>query len=902
MPAKKIRHSGPILQVWGGIIMVYAVALFASLYTYEWRDVSLFLDPPNSPAENVLGKPGAWLAFIHLASFGMGAYLLPIALIFVGLLFLFIMERLALIKAATILLMFLVCVCAAGLMQTTFAESVNTLNIPDTGGFVGRIISDGFFEPVFGTGLAMFLYTIGLLILAALFFEVGFREAFDWIGHIAQCVYRRAAAGVRAVIYPGEWEEDGPDFPVRRNGLYEDEEAPAKPKRRRKPAAKRKPAVEEEEDAPPAKPKRRRKPAAKPAAEDPETEAETEEVAPLDIPITMAGVEMRDDVVEDDASDDEPDPWDIPAPVTEPAVKIVPPLPRKPRKKAHPVKAKPPSAAAAKAPNPDEVFAATSSSPENFELPSNDMLNPMPKHRQTMSRHDVSRSGAILVSTLKEFGVVAELVNAEVGPVVTNYELMPAPGIRVEKIASLSNNLALNLKAESIRVQAPIPGKGVVGIEIPNTEKTMVTLREIMESENWAKAVKKKALPLIVGKDAAGRDIVADLAEMPHLLIAGATGAGKSVCMNSILAGLLMSRSPDELRLMLVDPKIVEFTPFNDLPHLVVPVITDPKKVAMGLRWAITEMEKRYKLFAEVGVRNIKSFNTRPKTRQPELFDSAAEASNDKGHPDTVPYIVIIIDELADLMMVAQAEVENSIARLAQLSRAVGIHMIIATQRPSVNVITGTIKANFPARIAFQVAQKVDSRTILDANGADKLLGKGDMLFLPPGTSRLIRAQGSYTADEEVTRVVDYIKAQAKPDYEVTVKAKLESKLPDIEENDKDSEILESAIEVIRQTRRASTSSLQRRLKIGYNRAARLMDQLEEKGVVGPPQGSEPREILIDLDGEIPIHGDLEADASIIGATVGGAEAPEPASTDENFEVEEISSISDGEFVDEMEE
>jgi len=342
---------------------------------------------------------------------------------------------------------------------------------------------------------------------------------------------------------------------------------------------------------------------------------------------------------------------------------------------------------------------------------------------------------------------------------------------------------------------------------------------------------------------------VGDLADMPHVLIAGATGSGKSVCMNSLLAGLLMSRTPDQLRLILVDPKIVEFTAYKDLPHLVVPVITDPKKVGLGLRWAITEMENRYKLFAKCGVRNIKAFNTRPVAKQGDLFGVDDGEENEKV-PDTLPYIVVVIDELADLMMVAQAEIENYIARLAQLSRAVGIHMILATQRPSVNVITGTIKANFPARIAFQVAQKTDSRTILDAIGADKLLGKGDMLYLSPSSAKLTRAQGAWTADQEIDDIVAHYKDQGRPEYENKITEKITSKKPDLPDQEEEDELVTAAIEVIRQTRRASTSSLQRRLRIGYNRAARLMDQLEEQNIIGPPQGSEPREILIDLDGQ----------------------------------------------------
>ncbi|MDD4735333.1 MAG: DNA translocase FtsK [Kiritimatiellae bacterium] len=497
----------------------------------------------------------------------------------------------------------------------------------------------------------------------------------------------------------------------------------------------------------------------------------------------------------------------------------------------------------------------------DYQLPPFDLLDPVPAKQGGDAGMDTEASARILESTLAQFGIEAEVTHAEVGPVVTSYEVLPAPGIRVERITGLSNNIALSMKAVSVRVQAPIPGKGVVGIEVPNQISTMVFLREILESNSWKSS--KAALPLVLGKDVSGHDIVADLAKMPHLLIAGATGSGKSVCMNSLLAGMLMSRSPDQLRLMLVDPKMVEFSFFNELPHLVVPVITDPKKVALGLRWAINEMEKRYKLFSRVGVRNIQAFNQRPIAKQEELFSEGELESAQvpaprppKKEPDRLPYIVIVIDELADLMMVAQADVENAIARLAQLSRAVGIHMIIATQRPSVNVITGTIKANFPARIAFQVAQKVDSRTILDGNGADTLLGKGDMLFLPPGTGKLVRAQGTMTTDREIHEIVDFWKNQGEPQYESAIKEKIENTPVDLPEQDdeKDNGLLEQAVEILRQTRRASTSSLQRRLRIGYTRAARLMDMLEERGIVGPPNGSDPRDILIDLDGDIPTN------------------------------------------------
>jgi S-DNA-T family DNA segregation ATPase FtsK/SpoIIIE len=353
--------------------------------------------------------------------------------------------------------------------------------------------------------------------------------------------------------------------------------------------------------------------------------------------------------------------------------------------------------------------------------------------------------------------------------------------------------------------------------------------------------------------------MIYDLAKMPHLLIAGATGSGKSVCMNSILSGLLMKHSPDDLRLILIDPKTVEFQQYNNLPHLVVPVITNPKKVALGLRWAIDEMERRYKWFNQTGVRDLPGFNARAIQKQEELFGdeigAPQEAEENKDRiPEKLPYIVIVIDELADLMAVAQQDVEAGIARLAAKSRAAGIHMILATQRPDVKVITGTIKANFPVRIAFKVSQGNDSRTILDRIGAEKLLGKGDMLVVPPGSDRHIRAQGAFTSDGEIERITTFCKDQCKPEFIAEIHEKIEKPVTELPEMDNggDDEIVEQAVEGIRQTKRACTSSLQRRLRIGYTRAARVMDLLEERGIIGPPDGAGPREILIDLDGEIP--------------------------------------------------
>jgi DNA segregation ATPase FtsK/SpoIIIE, S-DNA-T family len=489
-----------------------------------------------------------------------------------------------------------------------------------------------------------------------------------------------------------------------------------------------------------------------------------------------------------------------------------------------------------------------------YQLPAITILDELPSLAARTSTENTEEKAKILQATLEEFGVEGQVTHVETGPTVTSYEITPAPGVRVERISSLERNIALALRAQSIRIQAPIPGKGAVGIEVPNSKGMAVYLRELAESPAFHNP--DVALPLALGKDVSGRMVVGDLSAMPHMLIAGATGAGKTVCMNSLLTGLLLSRTPDQLRLILVDPKTFEFQAYENLKHLVVPIITDAKKVTLGLRWAIKEMEKRYALFKKVKVRDIKGFNTRPIEKQEDLFGGIEEDPQPKNDPvpAKLPYIVIVVDELAELMSVAQQEIEPCIVRLAQLSRAAGIHMILATQRPSVNVITGTIKANIPGRIAFQVAQGNDSRTILDTIGAEKLLGKGDMLYLPPGKSKPVRLQGTWTSDGEMHRVTDFIRTQGAPEFITEIKQKIENNRPELPDMDESDDLLEAAVEVLRSTKRASTSSLQRRLKIGYNRAARLMDILEEKGIIGPPTETGPRDILIDLDGEIPEH------------------------------------------------
>jgi S-DNA-T family DNA segregation ATPase FtsK/SpoIIIE len=513
----------------------------------------------------------------------------------------------------------------------------------------------------------------------------------------------------------------------------------------------------------------------------------------------------------------------------------------------------------------------------NYQLPSIDFLqHPDLTVKPTESKEELMANARLMQQTLAQFDIEVSLGDITKGPTITRYELHPAPGVKLEKITALNNNIAAALKAERIHILAPVPGKSSVGVEVPNAVKTKVILRDLLESDEWRNT--KAKVPLALGKDVYGHPIVADLSEMPHLLIAGSTGSGKSVCINAIISSLLYRFSPDQLRFVMIDPKVVELQHYNSLPHLVVPVVTDPKKVILALRWVVNEMEKRYQIFAKVGVRNIGSFNSRPKNKplpqqelelplmaKKEKVEPGAEGfavevdeeivvprEDDIVIPEKLSYIVVIIDELADLMLVAPADVEMAIARITQMARAAGIHCIVATQRPSVDVITGVIKANIPARIAFQVAAKVDSRTILDAMGADKLLGKGDMLYLPPGSAKLIRAQGALITDQEIQSIVDFIARQAKPSYELEIHQQLSRPATNHDDEggiDEDEEIIEQCIEVIRSEQKASVSLLQRRLRLGYGRAARIMDELENRGIVGPSKGAEPRDILIDLDG-----------------------------------------------------
>ena len=475
---------------------------------------------------------------------------------------------------------------------------------------------------------------------------------------------------------------------------------------------------------------------------------------------------------------------------------------------------------------------------EHYEYPPIELLSKPSKKTLKGGAKALTDTATKLQKTLYSFGVSAKVENVSVGPAITRYELKPAEGVRVSKIANLADDIALNLAAETIRIEAPIPGKQAVGIEVPNKEKEAVHLREVLDSEDFKN--NKSKLSIALGKDVAGNVQLADIAKMPHVLIAGSTGSGKSVCINTIITSIIYHAKPSEVKFVMVDPKVVELSVYNGIPHLLIPVVTDPRKAAGALAWAVQEMDDRYNKFASKGVRDLKGYN------------KAIEKENEAGK---LPQIVIIIDELADLMMLAKNDVEDAICRLAQKARAAGMHLVIATQRPSVDVITGLIKANIPSRIAFAVSSQVDSRTILDSVGAEKLLGKGDMLYFPSGAPKPSRVQGAFVSDEEVEKIVDFIKSNGTATYNEDILESIENtnksdkELAQEQAADDDTDpFLMDAIQTVVETGQASTSFIQRRFKVGYARAGRIIDQMEERGIISGYQGSKPREVLMTLD------------------------------------------------------
>ena len=858
-------------------LLAAAVLLLLAQLSFDSGDIATLVNPPNKPLHNWIGWLGAHLAWVSFLTFGVTAYIVPLLLAAFGAGYLFNFlgylrehSRWSVMWAGILLL------SLTGLLHIMEDSGVtgnlrNHLGTQSAGGALGWAT----FEYVFwmaGKIGAVILYAamalIGILFLTN--FKLGeWLQA--WFDREELPVAKAGASAAEAALErkarelekkKRELEEE-----VAKSTIVTGKTIPTGPALGQDFKSVPEPNVRDL-SVPQAKARVK-----KSTAPEPE-----KEILPPDEGVVIPASELKaasaEDVlgrkseapekVEDKKSDDDTaekseDKADEPKP--EPVVNITGLTRPRPKVK------KP-------------ITVASTPMIGNYQLPSMDFLQlPDMTQKPTESKEELLANARLMQQTLAQFDIPVELGDITKGPTITRYELHPAPGVKLEKITALSNNIAAALKAERINILAPVPGKSSVGVEVPNSIKTKVIMRDLFESDEWRNS--KARIPVALGKDVYGHPIIADLAEMPHCLIAGSTGSGKSVCINSIIASLLYRFTPDQLRFVMIDPKVVELQQYNVLPHLVVPVVTDPKKVILALRWVVNEMEKRYQIFARVGVRNIATFNARPKNKplpqqelelplksrkekvEPGADGFAVEVDEqivvpreeDIVIPEKLSYIVVIIDELADLMLVAPADVEMAIARITQMARAAGIHCIVATQRPSVDVITGVIKANIPARIAFQVAAKVDSRTILDAMGADKLLGKGDMLYLPPGSAKLIRVQGALVTDQEIQSVVDFIAKQAKPSYEMEIHQQL-SKPANTFGNesgiDEDEEIIQQCIEVIRSEQKASVSLLQRRLRLGYGRAARIMDELENRGLVGPSNGAEPREILIDLDVEQP--------------------------------------------------
>jgi len=876
-------------DVIGVALLAVALLLLVAQLSFDRYDLSFFRDPHNKPIHNWIGPLGAYLAWGTFLPLGLVGYLLPWLLAAFGAAYLlnflgYLREHLRWSLLWSVMLIVsltgLLYLADNGGLRGKFHETIGAQSI---GGWLGWLTYGQTQARNFGLSLlgalgATIIYS-ALTLISLLFltnFKLGewIRAFFDKQSATAE-TEQKSPEEIALERRARDLEKQAKQLQeeVKRSGLGADGKPVPEPTVRDLSVPQAKPATG-------GRFRKTTLPEAKISAAPAPMPAEEGEVIPAKEIVAATTEDIlgkkpaEENPVEEKTETPVAEKIDSENPVvekSEPEIKIsgiAPARPRTPRK-------------------PKPITVAQTPMIGNYQLPPMDFLqHPDMTIKPTESKEELMANARLMQQTLAQFEIEVSLGDITKGPTITRYELHPAPGVKLEKITALSNNIAAALKAERIHILAPVPGKSSVGVEVPNLIKTKVIMRDLFESDEWRNS--KARIPIALGKDVYGHPIIADLAEMPHCLIAGSTGSGKSVCINSIIASLLYRFSPDQLRFVMIDPKVVELQQYNALPHLVVPVVTDPKKVLLALRWVVNEMEKRYQIFARVNVRNIKSFNDRPKDKlapavEPELPLTVKKEKVEPGAdgfavevdeqivvprdediviPEKLSYIVVIIDELADLMLVAPADVEMAIARITQMARAAGIHCIVATQRPSVDVITGVIKANIPARIAFQVAAKVDSRTILDAMGADKLLGKGDMLYLPPGSGKLIRAQGALITDQEIQSVVDFIAKQGKPSYEAEIHKQLSKPVASFGDEsgiDEDEEIMQQCIEVIRSEQKASVSLLQRRLRLGYGRAARIMDELENRGIVGESKGAEPREILIDLDGGGADGGDQQA-------------------------------------------
>jgi len=841
MAKSKPARVGPSLgqEVIALAILGSGILLLLALFSFDPRDLVFYSQPAQDPKANLVGPAGAYLGGILFLLFGLGSYLFPTVFIAGGLLLFFAKEVRysqkflylgVLLVTGACLLQLAAPAVGPSLANPLFSGGQGLDGAPSPagkmpGGYIGYFLNDKFLAPILGTVGAVLVFGLSYLVVLVLLFE--FRPA----------ELARAFGEAGRAIVDQYW-----DYRIRKAAPDQRIELEQKKLEIEQKRLHRRLAKEKAEAA---------KKSSEPAP------ASTHRPSPKIVDTTI-----------------NPFPSALPG-ATSPKAKTAPTKPEsqeKPEKPATKIKdlGKPvsplaslatetPASATPSKPNPPKppTPAAVRPSYNAYKLPSVDLLQKSEKEaRPTYTEDELKTNQQRIVEALAHFDIEVSPGDITRGSTITRYELYPAPGVRVERIVNLERDLARTMKAERINILAPVPGRDTVAIEVANSAKIKVLLRDLLDSGEWAGS--RAHLPVSLGKDVYGATLVDDLADLPHLLIAGTTGSGKSVCINTLLLSLLYRFGPDDLRLILIDPKVVELQVYNRLPHLVVPVVTEPKKVLLALKWVINEMEKRYRYMAKAGVRNIGTFNSR--SRVPKNIEELDLAPRLEGEeppppaaeeplPDRLPFIVVIIDELANLMQVAPAEVENAIALLSAKARAAGIHLVIATQTPRAAVITGVIKTNVPARIAFQVPSGVDSRVILDESGAENLLGKGDLLYLRPGASKLIRAQGAFVSEEEVSRVIDFIAAQAKPYYEQEIHAKMtKPSSGDSELSEKDEELMARSLEVIKTEKRASTSLLQRRLGLGYGRAAWVIDQFESRGIIGPKDGAKDREILVDLD------------------------------------------------------
>jgi DNA segregation ATPase FtsK/SpoIIIE, S-DNA-T family len=786
------------------ILLGVGTLLFLALVNYSPRDLPAwvpwsYLSPPNKPAQNFIGPFGAIVASVCLFTFGAASYLFAVILIGFGGAKLFHSNLRVVPRAPWMLLSLISAACLLQLQPWHFLGWKRAFNIPGPGGWAGYFFGKTLLLTSMGKVGSIIL--LSGIYVASLILMTGLRPI-----HLVQ----QSVSGARNMFSKLH------DWRLHRQLRKADIKGQLEISRRE--LAKQRRSIE----------KQLKKKGA----------AVTEPATALISPEELA---------------------DRPAPKVVDTTAL-PDEPTAARKRPSLAELR---GSSSRSTSTSSGLTSRSWDPKTYTLPGLDLLAEHdPEGRGGVDPSELQRVQQTLIDTLAQFGIAVAPGDITKGPTITRYEVYPAKGVRVDKIVSLERDLARATRAERINILAPIPGKDTVGIELANTRKVTVTLRELLESADWEEAKTRNRVPLALGKDVYGKAIITDLAQMPHLLVAGTTGAGKSVCINALIASMLFRFTPEELRFIMIDPKVVELQHYNALPHLAFPVVTDPKKVLLALRWLIDEMERRYKIFARVGVRNIISFNGRPRKKAEADLSTASESENaeeikvPREHeipiPEKIPYIVVVIDELADLMQTAPADVESAIARITQMARAAGIHLIVATQTPRADVITGVIKANIPSRIAFQVASKIDSRVILDENGADRLLGQGDMLYLPPSASRLIRAQGVLVTDEEIRCLVEFVSAQGRPAFDPAMHEKLQAAASSSEEvTDEDEELVEKCLEIIRQEKRASTSLLQRRLRLGYTRAARIVDILEQRGILGPGEGAKPREILVDLDAAV---------------------------------------------------